>query len=657
MKFEELSTLRTSFLPIRKQLPLGPINSGSSKLKENGNTICNNVRMVRFRSDGMLFPKPIVFHNLSSFLPDIKLQYHESSHMSLFEQYRQSGIIALLINGEIVIRKRRHWKTKLKASKYFYDPINRRISTPETLIDETETAPIIVIQPLVRFRRAVKNVQTLLKATVINNGQNSRNEGKLFSWAQDFMSTRREFEMHGLSFDPADYKARREACLSNEAKTVLSMDPDERTEDHLKIALLALNQAVNAFSEFPITMQRSLVRVGWYEHFEDKRVIIRQGHMADNFYLIISGTAIVTIMDTEQSVRTAAVLTKGNSFGELALMHGSKRTATVTCKNSVELLAVGRDDFIDIFMPITKDQEPEHIRFLRSINILHGWPIECLPYHDPKICCFTFFRRGVLLCKDSNNSEWVYIIKTGNCRVLKSLHPTRPTIPISEHDIKNSHDIIKLPPLISPRSISSCNTSVSIQSSLSHTTHLSSASRKKKRRRCTVDSLIHILHSTSDSPHLNLEEHKKEVEMLYDKLHNNFDRRGKRYSKVFEKLDKKVDKENIVEEKLFVQIQNLGPKDVFGLEQVAFGMIGNTTSTILVSDGAECILINKKYFQQHLNDEGAKRLRRTLQPLPSEESLQQKLQDKTNWEAYKALTVIDQILYKRQVQNTDSLFY
>lgn len=36
-----------------------------------------------------------------------------------------------------------------------------------------------------------------------------------------------------------------------------------------------------------------------------------------------------------------------------------------------------------------------------------------------------------------------------------------------------------------------------------------------------------------------------------------------RYSKVFEKLEKKVDKENIVEEKLFVQIQNLGPKDVF----------------------------------------------------------------------------------------------
>ena len=73
-------------------------------------------------------------------------------------------------------------------------------------------------------------------------------------------------------------------------------------------------------------------------------------------------------------------------------MHGAKRSATVTCKNSVELLAVGREDFVDIFMPMDKDQEPEHIRFLRGINLLNGWPIEKLPYHDPKICCFTYFR-------------------------------------------------------------------------------------------------------------------------------------------------------------------------------------------------------------------------------------------------------------------------
>ena len=73
-------------------------------------------------------------------------------------------------------------------------------------------------------------------------------------------------------------------------------------------------------------------------------------------------------------------------------MHGSRRTATVTCKNEVELLAVCREDFVDIFMPHTVRKEPEHIQFLRTVNTLSGWPIKQLPYHDPKICCFTYFR-------------------------------------------------------------------------------------------------------------------------------------------------------------------------------------------------------------------------------------------------------------------------
>lgn len=86
-------------------------------------------------------------------------------------------------------------------------------------------------------------------------------------------------------------------------------------------------------------------------------------------------------------------------------MHGSRRTATVTCKNEVELLAVWREDFIDIFMPHTDNKEPEHIKFLRSVIMLRGWPISQLPYHDPKICCFTYFR-----CVSSVIINYTYII-------------------------------------------------------------------------------------------------------------------------------------------------------------------------------------------------------------------------------------------------------
>ncbi len=64
--------------------------------------------------------------------------------------------------------------------------------------------------------------------------------------------------------------------------------------------------------------------------------------------------------------RTAAVLRKGSSFGEIALLHRSKRTATVSSQGHVQLLCVGREDFFDIFMRGQHPgEEPEHIQFVR----------------------------------------------------------------------------------------------------------------------------------------------------------------------------------------------------------------------------------------------------------------------------------------------------
>ena len=49
-----------------------------------------------------------------------------------------------------------------------------------------------------------------------------------------------------------------------------------------------------------------------------------------------------------------------------------------------------------------------------------------------------------------------------------------------------------------------------------------------------------------------------------------------------------------------------------GLEQTTFSVIEPTTGCSLVSDGAECILINKKFFLHHLTDDVAKKIRKTV---------------------------------------------
>ncbi|WAQ98799.1 CNBD2-like protein, partial [Mya arenaria] len=423
-------------------------------------------------------------------------------------------------------------------------------------------------RPLVRFRRAGRTVLLILKATASSRHASQHKETQV-SWTQladEHSTAKRTYDLFGISFDPTVFKAKREKFLSTEAKAILSLYPSDRTNEQVKLVVLSLNQTVDAFGEFPIRLQRSLAR------FRNKT-----GHNT-------TGAPLVTLLETDkdtgdQCVRTVAILKSGNSFGELALMHGARRSATVTCKTNVELLAVSREDFIDIFMHIEKDREPEHIRFLRSIDLLRGWPLDQLPHDNPRICLFTFFRRGVLLCKDSNTSEWIYVIKSGTCRVLKDLYDTKPNIPGLER-IPYSIDqtYIKLPPI--PHS------------------HDSSTPRDDH-------------HESHAGP-----------------------------------------------SKVFVQIQKLLPKDVFGLEQAVFGLIGQTTSCSLVSDGAECVLINKKFFTQHLTDSLLKHLRRTIQPIPTEKSLQQKLQDQANWDAYKTMTVSNFIVLSRQLHEhqTESLF-
>ncbi|XP_064636321.1 cyclic nucleotide-binding domain-containing protein 2-like isoform X3 [Lineus longissimus] len=483
------------------------------------------------------------------------------------------------------------------------------------------------MQPMARFRRAARLVQLILTAITSTRRENIRREAKLMSFyqLQDELGTTKGRYGDGLDFDPNYYKACRQIQISDQAKQILMMDPKDRVDEQRHIALVSLNQAVDAFGEFPIKMQQSLVRRGWYEHFEAKRVIIRQGHFAENFYFILSGTAVVTILSTnkktgETSHNTVAFLKKGNSFGELALMYGGTRNATVTCKDDVELLAVGRDDFVDIFMHVDKDVEPDHIQFLRLIDIFDGWPIGTLPYADPKTCLFTYFRRGVIMCRDSINNEWIYVVKTGSCRVLKALQPVKADMQTIPLELRGSTSSLATP-TNSPRK------------SETQEKQLFSSNRY-------LPPLKAIDYEAARESRL---QHQAKIEKLYEERHKTQQRRVQ-----FEKAKVKP----LPNAKVYVQIQKLGPKETFGLTSIAFQMMEEPLSLILVSDGAECVLINKKFFLQHLSEGHHKYLRTSVQPYPTEDHLQQKLQDQVNWEAYKAVTFQNEIVYKKKLHDT-----
>ncbi len=69
--------------------------------------------------------------------------------------------------------------------------------------------------------------------------------------------------------------------------------------------------------------------------------IFAQGDPGDRFYVIADGTVAVTVDGVH--VRTES---RGEAFGEIALLRDTPRTATVTATTPVTLYALGRDAFI-----------------------------------------------------------------------------------------------------------------------------------------------------------------------------------------------------------------------------------------------------------------------------------------------------------------------
>jgi NTE family protein len=77
-------------------------------------------------------------------------------------------------------------------------------------------------------------------------------------------------------------------------------------------------------------------------------VVIRQGDRADRFYVIESGTVVVTQADAGGAARELRRMGPDEVFGELGLLSGAPRSATITAVTDGLLLALEADAFLDL---------------------------------------------------------------------------------------------------------------------------------------------------------------------------------------------------------------------------------------------------------------------------------------------------------------------
>ncbi|GFS01990.1 cyclic nucleotide-binding domain-containing protein 2-like [Elysia marginata] len=303
-------------------------------------------------------------------------------------------------------------------------PSSRKSGSSQTSFTDRSEKPLTALQ---YFRRWARMVCLMLRAVGLKPKKPVTTNLDFLSWTVVYDEvlgiSRLNYDSGTLTFDPEAYKANRELIIRPDVREILRLSAEERTDAQVYTAMKCLQHVVPAFSEFPVRVQQSMLKVCRHEEFESGRVIIRQGHRAENFYFIVSGSAVVTVMDSgENHVHTANLLGKGSSFGDLAFLNMAKRSATVTCRDTVEVICIERDDFINIFLRGVQGKEPAHFTFLREVDLLKGWPVSALPQDNPRICAYTYVRRGVILSHDSATCDWIVVVVSGTCTIIKAMN-------------------------------------------------------------------------------------------------------------------------------------------------------------------------------------------------------------------------------------------
>jgi len=137
-------------------------------------------------------------------------------------------------------------------------------------------------------------------------------------------------------------------------------------KDDATMASLAKAIAKNVlFSHLDDNERSDIFDAMFFSEAQEGEAIISQGDEGDNFYIIDQGSVDIYV----NGARVVS-LSEGASFGELALIYGTPRAATVKAVTYVKLWGIDRISYRRIIMGSTIDRRKRYEELLSKVSIL-----------------------------------------------------------------------------------------------------------------------------------------------------------------------------------------------------------------------------------------------------------------------------------------------
>lgn len=446
----------------------------------------------------------------------------------------------------------------------------------------------------------------------------------------------------GIGFDTRAFKGK--SKISDELRQILTSIPRVRTNEGLK-KIQRLCRSTRAFMIFPLERESDLSRLVGYERYDNGRVLACQGRIPERFYYVLSGrVSKVCVYDLAAGVTKMSFgeLMQGNTTDPVELMNGTEREHSLICKGPVEVLVLDKEDFMELMNTSPDSGLP--IETLRSIELFRNFPLE--KFLDDKDAIMTkYFAKEAVIVKDSSDTPFFYIVKSGRCKVVR------------KQEVLDMSKTTKLPSITtvtrkSPRSTPGKNPTSLLE--LTETFSKKNNSRLDKiTMRTSVCSMNPNIKITGDSGIMFAEkndgEHPISRQLEKDPI---FDSCGMTCPKKPDKITKKASDVSVTipTRTALLQIAVLKPGNMFGLESmmpkvatkissetdaVEENQDPSTKSLILISEGAECIMINKRFFLMNASITTLVQLKALREDYMTVPDARHRIQCLESWDLYK----------------------
>ncbi|CAG9815817.1 unnamed protein product [Phaedon cochleariae] len=217
----------------------------------------------------------------------------------------------------------------------------------------------------------------------------------------------------------------KKSSLTLQEKAILCKPKEERTEEE-KLILNKVIGGLKCFRRYPPNVKSQLAAVTYFVYFGTGRQIVKQDHAPLAMYFVLSGEASVTVRHYDKFLdewieEDSGVLTPGTMFGEVALIHGIVRLATITTITPCELLMIKKEDFDTVLKETVLKAWIEIQKIMNRFSYFKNWDSvtkrECSIMSRTK----SFSPDETLLGDDTGLPTYVYFITKGTCCIIENL--------------------------------------------------------------------------------------------------------------------------------------------------------------------------------------------------------------------------------------------